>query len=158
MFPGKEIHDLILMIDKNREVIGNSQYAFDINSEARERIAFFSNGIPRIRQEAFARMDQLFWEELPWVERTDEITDLARYYTWSLVYQITFNAKEQKEVFEKMEKVQKDFAKKMELYRAVALTKEVKQELLIRIKERVDLAFDQADAWLECHSHGWEPA
>lgn len=153
MFADKEIHDLILMIDKNRETIGNSQYAFDLKSEARERIAFFSNGIPRIRQEAFVRMEQLFWKELLWIERTDEINDLVRYYTWSVVYQITFGSKGHEDTQEKVNEAQNTFVSKMNAYK-----ERIDQDLWQRITSRAIRAFNEASAWLQCHSHGWEPA
>jgi hypothetical protein len=150
MFVGKEIHDLILVIDKNREIIGNSQYAFDLDSEARQRIATFSNGIPRIRQEAFSRMEQLFWKELLWIEWTDEITDLVRYYTWSVIYQITWQGKD---VHTKIQEAQDAFAKKLEAYK-----ERIDQNLWDRIENRTNAAFEEAKAWLQCHGHGWEPA
>lgn len=82
----RELKKLILMIDEHRMNIGNAQFSFEMDSESRYMLQRFSATIPRLLPEAFARIRELFWKELPWIDRSSQVPELVSDYVWSIVY------------------------------------------------------------------------
>lgn len=106
----RELKQLILMIDEHRLNIGNSQYAFPMDSEAREVLDQFSKAIPRIRREAFRRIGILWRDILPDVRRTQNVIEPTQDYVWSVVYTLRYYNTCNEESFRLLIKdLQKDF-------------------------------------------------
>lgn len=135
----KELQQLIRMIDEHRQNIGNSQYAFPLDSESRDILQRFSAAAHRIRDASFARIKELFWEELRWIERHEQVNELVSGYIWSLCYPLERDVTCTEENYiEQIKKIRSDFFTRLENF---PFDKVVRSNIYQAIVERAKTAF-----------------
>lgn len=86
MSQSSDLKNLILLIDKNRPLLANSQYYFDLSSQAREALHMLSKYAVTITNEAEHKIEQHFYETLYWTEHSAEIEEAMGIWLWSLAY------------------------------------------------------------------------